>query len=146
MLHLKRLGYGGEGRAAAFKDGRRVSFERVLRFVLLDGDWVLQDDIRGGGSGAHHRSFHLRAVVVHLGGTRLHPSFPVYFRCHFAQSKMLVCLTYFSPSSILHKLSSGHYVTYRRNPDESAGAWEWMLCDDSVVKVRAVFGFYGFEL
>ncbi len=142
MLHLKRLGYGGEGRAAAFKDGRRVSFERVLRFVLLEGDWVLQDDIPGGGNGAHHRSFHLRAVVVHLGGTRLHLLFPVHFRCQFAVSNIFMSHFLLSPcssSQILHEFSSGHYITYRRNPDESAAAWEWMRCDDSAVKVCAVF-------
>ena len=71
VLHVKRLGFGGGERAAAFKDGRGVAVEKFLQFRILHGDWIcdgVEDD--GGGDDSHYRTFCLRAILVHLGGAR----------------------------------------------------------------------------
>ena len=70
-MHVKRLGFGGGERAAAFKDGRGVAVEKFLQFRIMHGDWIcdgVEDD--GGGDDAHYRTFCLRAILVHLGGAR----------------------------------------------------------------------------
>ena len=72
-MHVKRLGFGGNG--WPFKDGRAVKVERVLRFILADGEWVYNDDgdvdrVEDGADASHRRTFSLRAILVHLGGAR----------------------------------------------------------------------------
>ena len=69
------MGGGGGG---LFKDGRWVGVGRVLRFRGEEGVWLCDDDDDDAdadadaenrdGDSHHHRSCHLRAILVHLGG------------------------------------------------------------------------------